>query len=70
MIHPRPPDRIDRMVELLRQAWHNFPDFRLTQLVMALTDKPEDAGAVWQTEDDVMEEKLVTFVSSSKSANH
>ena len=63
MIHPRSPERIDRVVDLLRQAWHLQPDFRLTQLVMALTDNPEDGSAVWQTEDDVMERKLWAFVS-------
>lgn len=54
---PRDPNRIDRVVELLREAWHLQPDFRLTQLVMVVTDKPEDGGAVWHTEDDTMEWK-------------
>ena len=32
----RNPDRIDDIVELLRQAWHLTPDWRLGQLVCNL----------------------------------
>ena len=63
---PRDPNRIDRVVELLREAWHLKPDFRLTQLVMVVTDKPEDGGAVWHTEDDTMEQNLRAFIGGLK----
>lgn len=63
---PRDPNRIDRVVELLREAWRLQPDFRLTQLVMVVSDKPEDGGAVWLTGDDTMEQKLQAFISGLK----
>jgi uncharacterized protein YihD (DUF1040 family) len=63
---PRDPARIDRVAELLREAWQLQPDFRLTQLVMVVSDKPEDAGALWHVEDDTMEQKLRAFVAGCK----
>ncbi len=62
----RDPQRIDRVVELLREAWHLMPDFRLTQLVMVVSDKPQDAGALWHVEDDGMERKLQAFIAGRK----
>ncbi len=59
----RDPDRIDKVTELLREAWHLHPDFRLTQLVMVVSDKPQDAGALWHVEDDTMEQKLRAFIA-------
>ena len=55
---PRDPKRIDRMVELLREAWHLFPDERLTQLVINTTDTNHDCGPVFYMEDDKMEQRL------------
>ena len=63
---PRDPKRIYGMVELLREAWQLMPDFRLTQLVMVVSDKPEDGGAVWNTEDDMMEQKLRAFIAGRR----
>ena len=63
---PRDPQRIDRVVELLREAWHLMPDFRLTQLVMVVSDKPQDAGALWYVEDDGMEQQLRAFIAGRK----
>ena len=54
------------MAELLREAWHLQPDFRLTQLVMVVSDKSEDAGAMWRMEDDAMERKLLAFIAGLK----
>ena len=63
---PRDPNRIDRMVELLRRAWQRNPDWRLTQLVINATDtsydcdKPSECGLglVYYIEDDIMEKRL------------
>ena len=63
---PRDPKRIDRVVELLREAWHLMPDSRLTQLVMVVSDKPQDAAALWHVEDDGMEQKLRAFIAGRK----
>ena len=43
-----------------------MPDFRLTQLVMVVSDKPQDAGALWHIEDDGMEQKLRAFIAGRK----
>ena len=61
----RDPARIDRMIELLRQRWHESPDQRLGQIVtnyatignQAWFDKP------WLTEDDVTEANLLKGLS-------
>ena len=55
---PRDPQRIDRMIELLREAWHLFPDERLTQLVINATDIRHNCGPIFYLEDDAMEKKL------------
>jgi uncharacterized protein YihD (DUF1040 family) len=60
---PRDPKRIDKLVELLREAWQLDPDFRLTQLVMVISDKPDNLGALWHVEDDIMEQKLRSFIA-------
>lgn len=62
----RDPNRIDRMIELLREAWHRNPDWRLTQLVINATDtsydcdKPHECGLglVYYIEDETMEKRL------------
>jgi hypothetical protein len=43
-----------------------MPDFRLTQLVMVVSDKPQEAGALWHVEDDGMEQKLRAFIAGRK----
>jgi len=63
---PRDPNRIDRVADLLREAWHLQPDFRLTQLVMVISDKPDDAGALWHVEDEMMENKIRAFIAGIK----
>lgn len=64
----RDPDRIDKLTELLREAWHLCPDFRLTQLVMVVSDKAHDVGVLWHVEDDTMEQKLRAFIASRKKS--
>jgi hypothetical protein len=54
------------VIELLREAWLLVPDFRLTQLVMVISDKEEDAGALWHVEDDTMERRLQGFITDMK----
>lgn len=60
---PRDPQRIDRLAKLLREAWHCVPDFRLTQLVMVVSDELRDAGALWHIEDDGMEQRFRAFIA-------
>jgi hypothetical protein len=58
--------RIDRIVELLREAWQLFPDQRLTQLVINVADKKHDCGPVFYLEDTDMEKKLEAFVKGRR----
>ncbi len=55
---PRDPKRIDRIIELLREAWYLFPDERLTQLGINISDTHHDCGPVFYLEDDKMEQML------------
>jgi hypothetical protein len=65
----REPERIDRITDLLREAWHLESGFRLTQLIMVVSDKPQDAGALWHVEDDTMEERLRSYIQMLKQRN-
>jgi len=64
----RDPARIDRITELLREAWHLLPGFRLTQFVMTIADEFQDAGALWHVEDDGMERLLRSYIAANKSS--
>ena len=63
---PRDPMRIDRMVELLREAWHLFPDERLTQLVINTTDTNHDCGPAFYMEDGEMERRLQGLIAGRR----
>ena len=54
----RDPERIDRMIELLRDVWSQVPDWRLTQLVINASDTHHDCGPVFYLEDDELERRL------------
>jgi uncharacterized protein YihD (DUF1040 family) len=53
--------RIDRVIELLRMAWHRTPDQRLGQLVENVLHTPNSPIAPWLVDDDVVEKKLLAF---------
>jgi hypothetical protein len=63
---PRDPKRVDRMIELLREAWQLFPDQRLTQLVINIADKKHDCGPVFYADDTDIEKKLEAFVKERR----
>lgn len=56
----RDPARIDRMIELLRQAWHLRPEMRLGQLLDSLL---ADYEAFFYVEDEVTERKLTVLLN-------
>jgi len=58
------PKRIDPIIELVREAWRMEPGFRLTQLLMAVTDKTD--GGHWFVPDETLERRLRAFISSTK----
>jgi uncharacterized protein YihD (DUF1040 family) len=55
----RDTKRIDRMIDLLREAWREYPDFRLGQLVTVIGKRDD----VFYVEDDKMEEQLIEFLN-------
>lgn len=63
---PRDPKRIDRITELLREAWRLFPDQRLTQLVINTADTKHNCGALFYLEDTEIEKKLESLVNSRR----
>ncbi len=58
----REKERIDRMIEKLRLAWHNQPDLRLCQLIWSIAINTntvtDSSGDVFYVEDDVFEISL------------
>lgn len=60
----RNPDRIDRMLGLLRAYWHAHPNLRLGQIVGNFTPRikwvngDSDPGNSYYVEDDVIERAL------------
>jgi hypothetical protein len=58
------PKRIDPLVELVREAWRMEPGFRLTQLLMVVTEKTD--GGHWFVDDETLERRLRAFIGSTK----
>jgi len=58
------PNKIDRVIELVREAWRKEPGFRLTQLLMVVTEKMDNAH--WFVTDEMLELRLRAFSASSK----
>jgi uncharacterized protein YihD (DUF1040 family) len=54
----RDPERIDRLLDLLREVWTKVPDWRLTQLVINASDTQHDCGPVFYLEDAELEQRL------------
>jgi hypothetical protein len=62
----RDPERIDRVLAKLGEAWHRVPDWRLGQLVSNLQGLgPRD---VFYTEDDKWEEWLDDLLAERPAA--
>ena len=68
MVEGRDPERIDRMVELLREMWHLVPQWRLTQLVINATDTDHNCGPVFYIEDEEMEKRLMAAIAGLKKS--
>ena len=61
----RDPARINRVIELLRSYWHQYPDMRLGQLVHYLAEKDEERQDIksissdgYYMEDEELEQTL------------
>lgn len=55
----RDPNRIECIIDLLKQMWEEAPDWRLGQLLINLTYKDED---LYYLEDDKLEERLKSWL--------
>lgn len=51
----RDPKRIDKVLDVVKQAWAKNPDLRFGQLILNLTT---NANALYYVEDDTMIEAL------------
>ena len=63
---PRDPARIDRIIGLLREAWHLVPDWRLTQLVINAADVNETCSSMFHLEDDKLEGNLQKLIADAR----
>ena len=61
----RDPERIGRILSLLNNYWHKYPDMRLGQLIHYLAEKDEERQEIksigsdgYYLEDDDLEETL------------
>jgi hypothetical protein len=63
----RDPARIERICLLIRDAWEQYPDERLGQL---LTNALNVDESLWETEDDVWEHALVLRIMKGEVLNH
>jgi uncharacterized protein YihD (DUF1040 family) len=62
----RDPARIDKMLNLLREAWHKNPDLRLAQLVVNVIKPSVPCPQVFYQEDDVIEDGLVDLLTPAQ----
>ena len=59
----RDPERIERICDLLKEVWKQYPDWRLGQLIFNLTGKYD----CFYVEDNVLEEKLKGVMNSEET---
>ena len=64
---PRRPERIEPMLELLREAWLLAPNWRLTQLVINASDTNHNCGPVFHLSDQEMERRLKRLISGLRN---
>jgi uncharacterized protein YihD (DUF1040 family) len=62
----RDPARIDRILELLREAWHAHPDWRLAQLVVNVIKPAVQSPQVFYQEDEVIENGLIELLNRTR----
>jgi hypothetical protein len=66
----RDPERIDRILALIREIWKSSPDLRLTQLIMNALKINNDP---YYIEDDKLEHELLQLyelINRNRSENH
>ncbi len=61
----RDPNRLDRMIEKLRELWKTQPDQRLGQLIVNVIRPGEPCPRVFYAEDDDIEAKLADCLAQA-----
>lgn len=56
----RDPERIPRILALIKAIWETYPDLRLGQLIVNAS--PEHEANLFYTDDDELEQKLKEFL--------
>lgn len=59
----RDPNRIDRMIEILRKYWKNNPDLRLGQIIFNANYHVNHNSDCFYIEDDKLEAELVSMLN-------
>lgn len=62
----RDPARIDKVIELLRNYWHQYPDLRLGQIVSNCSQRLHKTPDPYYLGDDEMAEALQTTRPSDR----
>lgn len=55
----RDPNRIDPMLELIREVWKAHPDLRLGQLIINLSDTSNGKPELFYLEDDEFARRIL-----------
>lgn len=56
---PRPKERVERMLNAIQELWQRFPDWRLGQLLVNVSQRFE--ANPYYVEDSLLEEALEQF---------
>jgi len=54
----RDPNRIEKILNLIREVWYTNPDLRLTQLIMNALSMNQDP---YYVEDETLEKALIDY---------
>lgn len=63
----RDPERIDRILEVLRAYWVANPDLRLAQIIVNAANPRTPAPEVFYVEDEVIEAKLANAIRAGQT---
>lgn len=63
----RDPDRIDRIIDKLREVWKANPDLRLGQLLVNAIRPSQPCPQIFYPEDDVIQKGLLAYQSGKST---
>ena len=62
----RDPNRIGKIIELITEIWHTYPDLRLTQLIMNALKMNQDP---YYVEDEKLKKALEEYLELTRREN-